>query len=243
MIKKLTRLDPQPPWTILSAVGLIIGLFVALVIGASVAQVVLSDSSTTMVKMTGWSLGASLAAILVLNLLRSTEGGPESLLLDQTAISLPAVFVFCLGMAGSFDLISWIVVGDRALAASELLSFDSSITLSGWLVALLFMGLFQPVAEELVFRGVLFPALRLSLGAWTGLIICAAFYAVFHLVAYLPGSVSPTVFVAYGIALPFASGILIGGVRAYAGSTRAAVAAHAAFGVFAVFKVWVVATL
>ena len=240
MIEKLTRLDPEPPWTVLSAIGVMIAAFVALVLGATVAQIAFIDSPTALIEMTGWSLGTALAVVLVLNLLHRTEGGPEALRIDQTPSSQPVVFLFCLGMAGSFDLISWIVLGDEALAATELLNFDSTITLSGWLIALLFMGLFQPIAEELVFRGMLFPALRFSLGAWAGLAMCAAFYTAFHLVAYLPGSVSRTVFIAYGLALPFAHGLLLGGVRAWTGSTRAAVVAHAAFGIFAVFKVWVV---
>jgi membrane protease YdiL (CAAX protease family) len=240
MIKKLVQLDPEPPWTSLVAVGVVIAAFLTLVIGASVSQVAFSESPTVLIEMTGWSIGTALTAILVLNLLRRTEGGPESLRIDPTASSLPVVFVFGLGMAGTFDLISWIVIGDKTLAAAELVHFDSAIAVSGWLMALLFMGLFQPVAEELVFRGVLFPALRFSLGAWSGLVICAAFYAAFHLAAYLPGSVSTTVFIGYGLALPFAHGLLLGGVRAYTGSTRAAMVAHAALGVFAVFKVWVV---
>ena len=240
MIDKLTQLDPEPPWTTLSAVGVVIAMFVTLIIGTTVSQIAFSNSPTALIAIVGWSLGAALAAILVLNLLNRTAGGPESLQIERTTTSLPVVFVFCLGMAGLFDLISWIVVGDRTLAAAELLNFDSTTAFSGWLAALLFMGLFQPVAEELVFRGVLFPVLRFSLGAWTGLVTCAAFYSAFHLAAYLPGSVNRTVFIGYGLASPFAIGLLIGGVRAYTGSTRAAIVAHAAFGVFAVFKVWAV---
>ena len=240
MIKKLTQLDPEPPWTVLSTVGVVIATFIVLIIGATVSQVAFSNSPTALIEIAGWSMGSALATVLLLNLVRRTVGGPESLRMDWTVSSLPVVFLFCLGMAGSFDLISWIVVGDKTLAAVELLSFDATAAFSGWLIALLFMGLFQPVVEELVFRGMLFPALRFSLGAWAGLVLCAAFYAAFHLAAYLPGSVSRTVFFVYGLALPFVNGLLIGGVRAYTGSTRAAMVAHSAFGIFAVFKVWVV---
>ena len=133
MIKKLTQLDPEPPWTVLSTVGVVIATFIVLIIGATVSQVAFSNSPTALIEIAGWSMGSALATVLLLNLVRRTVGGPESLRMDWTVSSLPVVFLFCLGMAGSFDLISWIVVGDKTLAAVELLSFDATAAFSGWL--------------------------------------------------------------------------------------------------------------
>ncbi len=45
----------------------------------------------------------------------------------------------------------------------------------------------------------------------------------------------------YGLILPMLSGLVFGAVRAGTGSTLAAIAAHAAFGLFALLKLLVIA--
>jgi membrane protease YdiL (CAAX protease family) len=145
-------------------------------------------------------------------------------------------------MAMTFDLLSQAVTGDFALAASELMRFRGvPVGVFGWVIALLFMVVLQPVAEELVFRGVLFPALRFTLGAWWALVMCAGFHAAFHFLAYPPAADDQTVLLWYGLTLPFLDALVITAVRAYTGSTRAAIVAHAAFGLFAVLKVFFIA--
>jgi membrane protease YdiL (CAAX protease family) len=93
----------------------------------------------------------------------------------------------------------------------------------------------QPVAEELVFRGIALPALRQGFGAWMGLVLCSLAYGLFHQLAYSSPTNDATL-VWYGLALPLLAGLFISGVRVYTGSTRAAIAAHMAFGLFAVLK-------
>jgi membrane protease YdiL (CAAX protease family) len=138
-----------------------------------------------------------------------------------------------------FDLISWVAVDNQELTSAELLDLNASaMDWGGWMVALLFMVLLQPIAEELVFRGVMFPALRVVGGAWTGLLMCAGFQAVFHFMAYPPSPDNQRVLLWYGLILPFLDALFITGVRASTGSTRAAIVAHAALGLFAVLKVY-----
>jgi uncharacterized protein len=242
MIKRFKQLDPEPPWTVFSAFGMMVAMFITLVVGAALAQIALPDSASALVMMAGWSIGMALTAFAMLNLRRRTADDVMALAIGETSSKLPIIFVFSLGMAGVLDLASWIASGDKTLAAAELLNFDSTIVFSGWVIAVLFMGVLQPLAEELVFRGLLFPALRFSTGTWAGWVMCAAFYAAFHLLAYLPQDAGQTLFFWYGLTLPFLIGLVISGVRAITGSTRAAIVAHAAFGLFAVFKVWILTT-
>jgi membrane protease YdiL (CAAX protease family) len=82
--------------------------------------------------------------------------------------------------------------------------------------------------------------LRETLGTWVGLVASAALYAVFHALAYPPAPGQPAGYW-YGFVLPFVAGVFFGGVRAYTGSTRAAILAHVAFGVFAVLKAFALA--
>ncbi|MBC7814346.1 MAG: CPBP family intramembrane metalloprotease, partial [Burkholderiales bacterium] len=106
---------------------------------------------------------------------------------------------------------------------------------SAWVAAVLLMVLAQPIAEELVFRGILFPALRAATGAWAGLFLSALLYGTFHLLTYAPPQ-EGLVGVWYGLFAPLLAGLVIGGIRAYTGSTRAAIVMHVGFGIFAVLK-------
>ena len=101
-----------------------------------------------------------------------------------------------------------------------------------WLLAFILMVIAEPIAEELVFQGILLPALRNSLGAWGGYIVSAALFGLFHLMVYSSPN-SDIVTLWYGLFLPFFAGLVFAAVRLYTGSTRAAVITHAAFGLFA----------
>jgi membrane protease YdiL (CAAX protease family) len=100
----------------------------------------------------------------------------------------------------------------------------------------------QPLAEELVFRGVALPALRTALGARFGLVATAALSAVFHLLIYpasytaVDSGVSPLAALWYSGVTPFLAALVFGSVRVVTGSTRLAIAAHVAFGLFALLR-------
>jgi membrane protease YdiL (CAAX protease family) len=94
----------------------------------------------------------------------------------------------------------------------------------------------QPLAEELIFRGVLLSSLRGTIGAWPGYILSALLYALFHLITY-GSSISDFNSLWYGQILPFIGGLIFGAVRLSTGSTRAAILAHVGFGLFAVVKI------
>jgi len=108
-------------------------------------------------------------------------------------------------------------------------------SLSTWILAVLFLVVLQPIAEELVFRGIVQSSLRESVGSWPGYLIAAGLSGAFHLMAYAapPGDFAATW---YGLVSPFLAALIFGAVRIYTGSTRAAIITHIAFGVFAVVK-------
>jgi membrane protease YdiL (CAAX protease family) len=237
MIKRLAQPEPAPPWSFPAAVASLVAMFAAMVIGSTIAQTLLPDSPSVLI--TGWSIGAALTVIFVMAAYhRRSLAHADALRLGPTRARLSLVMLFALGMAITFDLLSQIVTGEFALAASQLMRFiaGAEIGFFGWVIAFMFMVGLQPAAEEMVLRGMLFPALRAALGAWTGFVICAAFHAAFHFITYPPPPGDQTVLLWYGLGLPFLIALVVTGVRAYTGSTRAAIAAHAAFGLFAVLK-------
>lgn len=244
MLKRLARSETAPPWSLFAGLSALFALFLAIIIGSTVAQQFLGDDPITL--LVGWSAGAMLGIIFVLTSRRRTEEDVAALRIEADAdIRLPLIALFCVGMAVTFDVIGLGLTGNF-WTAPELFPYftigqDNSITaldlsIIAWLIALIFMVILQPIAEELVLRGVLYPSLRESLGAWMAILMSAVFHTLFHTLVYL--SIAPTDFtrIWYAIAIPFLDALVITCVRAYTGSTRAAIVAHAAFGAFAVLK-------
>ena len=105
-----------------------------------------------------------------------------------------------------------------------------------WLLAVLFMVLLQPLAEQLVFSGVFFPAAQQAFGAWGGYIFTALCFALFHYFVYGFPPVNGLWPSAWA---PLLAGLVIIAVRANAGSTRSAIVAQMGFGLFALLKLLV----
>jgi membrane protease YdiL (CAAX protease family) len=167
-----------------------------------------------------------------------------ALRLSSGTTPLPFVLFISFGAALILDLVGLAVTGEF-LPAPALLGVNLiNGGLVSWLFAIGSLLIIQPISEELVFRGVAFPLLRSRLGAWFGLIAAAALSAMFHLLAY-PIDYSWTYGRDMGAAnlwymglLPFFAAMVFGITRAVTGSTRSAMVAHAAFGLFALLKVF-----
>ncbi len=235
MFKRLAK-EPAPPWSYMAAFGVLIGMFVAVLLGSTLVEILLEPTSVTL--LVGWSIGMALTIIVVVaSRMRSPEE-VAALRLRADGTRLGVVAAFALGMAVFFDLVGWVIVGDRTLASAELLRFDvESVSIFGWLVALIFLVVLQPIAEEMIFRGMMLPAMVAAIGPGIAFVGVSAFHAIFHFAAYPPPPDDTTILVWYGVILPFWDGLVFTAVRARTGSTRASVVAHAVFGLFFVFKV------
>lgn len=235
-MRKIFKQQAVPPWSYLAALGAFIAMFLSIIIGSTVAGTLLGDAPIALV--TGWSIGMALTIGYVVFSRRRDPQSIEALRLSETSVRLPLVALFAFGMAVLFDLVSWVVVGEQTLANAELLTFSAGdVSIMGWLVALLFLILLQPVGEEMVLRGMMYPAFSAALGGRLGFFAVSAFHAMFHFLAYTPAVEDQTVFVWYGLGLPLLYGLTLTAIRAQTGSTRAAIVAHAMFGAFALLKV------
>lgn len=232
LLARLRAPEPAPPWSIASALLTAAGALLAFIAGTFFAQVWLEGQAFAL--LAGWSLGGLLTVIFVLRLRRSPQQRAALRLAGGSTPLLFVVFV-SFGLALALDLLA-ISVTSRFLPAPALLGIRPDG--AALIFAAVFLLIAQPLAEELVFRGVALPALRAGLGARFGLVMAAALSAVFHLLMY-PASyadVSPLAALWYSGVTPFLAALVFGSVRVVTGSTRLAIAAHAAFGLFALLR-------
>lgn len=242
------RAEPTPPWGVSAVLFTLVAAFAAVIVGTSLVTVILPDANARFV--IGYLVAAALTVIFVMVTRGRTPQERDALAYDKrTRTPLILVFMLAIGVAILIDLIGLPIAG-VFLPTPELFGFyditqnpvvAAPLNMLDWAFALLLLVIAQPIAEELVFRGVTYPALNKALGAWSGYLFTSVFYAVFHLVAYAPqGGTSGALFW-YTLILPFLESLFVTGVRANTRSTRAAIAAHAGLGLFALLRAFVIA--
>lgn len=235
----INALDTAPPWSLVAALGSGVVSFAAVVIGTFIALALLNNTQYT--ALAGWTFGAVLTIIFVFIRFKKPEERAALRLGRSDASELPMQEIFLtlligLGLSVTLDVVSGRVT-NTFLPEPELLSlYRQQVNGLTWIFAFIFMVVLQPLAEELVFRGLMLPSLRNALGAWSGYIVSAILYALFHMLAFSPAINDFNGFW-YSQLVPFIAGLIFGAVRLYTGSTRAAILAHVGFGLFALVKV------
>ena len=211
----------------------VIFALIAMLIGAAVALIWASTATYT--QLAGWTIGGLLVAIFIW----------QTHLRDRDALRLappqtPVIFVMfvAFGLALALDLLSLGVTGEFLPKPALLGLNPGALGLLDWAFTALFMIVVQPAAEGLAFRAITFPALRAVTGAWAGILLTAVLTGLFHMLVYPPNynTTSALTPLWYGLIIPVVEAVLYGMVRASTKSTRAAIAAQAAFGLFAVVK-------
>ncbi len=232
------------PWGIGAVLGALVAAFAAVMIGTTAALGLLGETDAA--SLVGWSLAAALTLLFIHFTYRKPAQKAALQLgtlragafLSQDTLLLLLIGV---GLAVTLDIISGRITG-KFLPEPELIQTYTTSLYTGqgipvltWLLALLFMVILQPLAEELLFRGLALPALRRMLGAWPGYLLSAVLYGLFHLLVY-PQALEGFPALWYGCLSVMVAGLVFGAVRLYNDSTRAAVLVHAAFGLFALVK-------
>jgi membrane protease YdiL (CAAX protease family) len=230
----ITAYEPAPPWSLRSAVLTVVFSIAAMFIGTAMALAWFEGQPA--VEHVGWLIGLVLMTVYVLQ----TRRRPE----DRAALRLGApetpfflLAFLALGAALTVDVISAVIDGGRFLPIPEMLYARLDAGLAPFVVTAAFMIVAQPVGEELVFRGVLYPALG-AFGGWARWLASSIAFAAFHALIYAAAAQyeTPGANLWHAFGAPLVLGLLCGWVRARTGSTRAAIIVHAAFGVFAVAK-------
>ncbi len=233
---RLKTTPEAPPWSTLSAFWAIVVAFLTILIGSTIALALLGDTqSENFVKLAGWTLGAILTMIFVAMTYRRTAESRQAMRLTGTGSSLLMALLPGVLIAIVLDTISRIVssgstLSEAVLNLPEVIPlFEQSAASNMRILSVVFLVFAQPIAEELVFRGVALPAFRSSFGAWSGLAFSSFVYAVLHFLAYPPAGQDITL-LWYALVVPLLAGLVFGVVRIVTDSTRAAILAHSAFG-------------
>ncbi|MBZ0287665.1 MAG: CPBP family intramembrane metalloprotease [Anaerolineae bacterium] len=234
VFKRIAQVEDAPPWGLFNAINTAFVPLLAVIAGTLIALSLLSSSNTAAMLL-AWIIGGVITIAFVFATHRTNRA---ALQLDAGGSRLWIVLLFSLGMAILIDVIALGVTG-VFLPESELVGVDQERgSALIWLLAAVFVLIVQPIADELVYRGVFLPVARQVMGAWGGLVVTAMVYALFHALAY-PHPAGGLTGAWYGLVSPLLIGLVLSGVRANSGSTRAAIIAHIGFNVFALLKLLV----
>jgi membrane protease YdiL (CAAX protease family) len=122
---------------------------------------------------------------------------------------------------------AWILITNYFMEWRGPWDFSAWAKLPVFVAALrvLAVGVLGPIAEELIFRGILFHRLRHTrVGDWGAILILAAVWAVVH-----------TSYTSDVIALIFVSGLFLGWARKYTGSVFVPIIMHILWNLYAVW--------
>jgi len=230
---RLGQAQTPPPWS-WGDVGLAILVLAlgSLMIASAVALAFFPNAETPepLGLLLGWIIGLGLVTAFVLIRWRSSQEKFAALQLGSSAIPLYIAFLLGVGGALTADLVAAGGSGNFSLLAPVLnVNLNEA---AGIILAALFLLLVQPIAEGLVFSGVLLPKLRAALGAWPGYLTAVIAYAGFYALVY--GAWLPQEWLIWhGFAYPLVVGLFVLAVRVGADSTRAAILAQIGAGLTA----------
>ena len=238
---QLAHTHTPPPWTLFD-VGLVLGVLAVclLLIGSVIASVVSPDSLAPTVNslVIGWMVGLVLTALFILIRWRSSSEKFAALRIvgetAQSARPLILMFIFGIGIGLLANVTAGLGSGNRFATIAPLQGIYTTFELMPLLLAIVFAVIVQPIAESLIFFGVIQPRLRSTLGGYAGLITTALLYAGTHYLVYgaRPGVVINPLW--YGFAAPLVLGVMLGFVRVWTRSTRAVIVANIGAGLVAI---------
>jgi membrane protease YdiL (CAAX protease family) len=236
LFSRIASVDPAPPWTLANALTTLVAAVAAVILGSTLAAVLFADLFYNL--LIGWTL----AALLMIGFILFTRREPSSLsgLWRSRGATEPNAYFLLLigiGLAVTLDIITrGVTVSFLPEAELMVLYFGPRpIPPAALIVASLYMALFQPFAEAMLFQGMLLTSLRGWLGPWPGFLATAAVYGLFHLLMY-PAPLQGFPGIWYSLVVPLIAALIYNSVRLYTGSTRAAALAHIAFGLFTILK-------
>lgn len=229
LFRQINRVEPPPPWGLLTALFLFVAAFGLMFAGVNIGAVMVSDNVTVALTF-GWLIGCMFVIAMIGVFQRSTEDR-AALRLAPTPAPLITLFGVGFGVAVTLDLIG-IPVQGRVLPPPELATYSAVTGGITWIMGAILMIIVQPLADEMLFRGILYPALRAIQSVWAAIILSSVFYGLFHQFIYASRDIEPWT----ALVEPLFMGLTCGIVRAATQSTRAAIVTHIGFGVFAVLK-------
>jgi membrane protease YdiL (CAAX protease family) len=244
ILARLGAPQTPPPWGMVDVAATLLVLALGiLMLGLTIASFVfgITDPSqlSPMSLLFGWGVGLLVALGYTFFVWRRTPEQVAALRLGSES-RLPLPYTLLLGVAVTLTLDLVIAMGYQTtitnqnsfLPAVQLVQVNAAgnANLGLWLLAGLFVVVLQPLAEGIIFLGVILPRLRASLSPYAGILATAALFAGYYALVYAP-QLQGTAFLWYGVIMPFLLGIFLACVRVYSESTRAAILAQVGVGI------------
>jgi membrane protease YdiL (CAAX protease family) len=228
--------EEVPPWSSLDVANAVSVLLISIIlVGSAAAYLIFRDAPLAV--LVGWIIGCLLSVLYDGYVLARQPERRAALHLNVAyGIPVPLMMLFGLGVAILIDLMGRATTGLFILTPE--LANARQFGIVEWALALVFMVGAQPIAEEIVFRGILLPKARVWIGVWGATLFCSTTYALFHFLVYPPPTQDNSTYW-FAFMMPLLAGAFFCLVRAYTSSTRAAILMHAAFGLFAVLRAFV----
>jgi len=241
--RRINENQAVPPWGIFTALGLSVGAFMAILLGAAITGSFGMDYSSGI--LLAYCLGMGFTALLVTVARNRTPTDGEALAMGAVNTRIPLILMLSFGVGAALDLVT-LAVANVPLVAAEFGSAGgvpaiNQTGLGAWFLAGFLLLVLQPIAEGLVFRGVVYPALRAVLGVQSGFVMPAIWFGLFHMLAYSSSSSTgefSTIWVT--LIAPILAGLYLNAVRAATRSTRVSMIAQAGLGLFFLVRAYTV---
>ncbi len=210
-----------PPWSLLGAAASLLAMLLclALIGPALVTTVTGREALYPADLMLSWSIGLALTALFVLVRQRSSAESWRALRLVKGELPLPLTLLAGIAFGLAVDVLA--ALGSGAfLPPPQIWGFQQLGGL-GALSAALMLVLLQPLAETLVFQGLLLPRMRWQFGAWRGIFGTTAAYIALYALLYMPAYAQYDIYW-HGRIFPAGIGLLFCLLKVYTQSTGAA---------------------
>ncbi len=237
VMQRIRAPEAPPKWALSSALFFVVA-YVVVWIAAQALAVTLTGGNLTQPGSTALALGvliaSGLSAIAVVQWVRRLVGDdwPHALHLE-TSHSLPLFICLLIGLgsAWAIDLIGVLLKlnGGQIVPPALGILVERDAPAVGWIIAAVVAIIVQPIGEELIFRGLLYPALTARTRNTLSILLTSVIYMIvtLFLAAPLPW---------YALIQPFLMSLLITGLRAHTQSTQMAIVGRAMFGLFFVLS-------
>lgn len=240
--RRIGEAQTPPPWGLYSALGMAIGAFAAILLSAGIVGSFSGQSTTTTLLV--YCIGMGFTALLVTVARNRTPADGVALALGGADTRIPLILMLSFGVGAALDLVT-LALANVPLVVSEITSAGgvAAVQAAGfgaWFLLGLLLLVLQPIGEGLVFRGVVYPALRTVLGARSGFFMAAMWHGIFHMIAYPVADNGEFSTLWVTLIAPVLAGVYICAVRAVSGSTRISMIAQAGLGLFFLVRAFTV---
>ncbi len=235
ILQRIRTPENAPDWSLTSALLFAFG-YIIVWIAAQALGVAITGGDLNAPSPEGQAVGALIAsAVMAFVVVQWVHGrlgtGWEKALHLETSHTLPLFLCVLIGLGGAWAIDLFGVLlhlkGDQ-IVPPVFTILVGPVTI-GWIVAAVTAIVVQPLGEELLLRGLVYPALGTAFGNVGALLLTTAIGTLLSLILAGP-------LLWYALIQPLLMNLLITFLRAHTRSTQMAIVARSAFGLFFVLS-------